>query len=254
MSNLRILSANVMKSSEVCQSLLNDEKLKDFSFLLLSEPWANIRANSPHSAPQYHTHWQPFFPSALNLENIRNTIAFRSMIWASKDLHCKQIAIPHPDITGLTSQICNRFFLIISMYIPCSSGQTKIDQQNLITQMPHIHQAFETEKSQNPKMKLILTGNFNCWDSYWGGDAIGSHFWQGKGAKLIEFMSNLGLVQLLQRGTQTCYSFLGTSFIIDLVFTSEQLARDVLECKLHNTHYGSNHEAIELQFDLQWLR
>ncbi len=114
MSNLRILSANVIESSEVFHSLLNDEKLKHFSFLLLSEPLANIRASSPPSAPEYHTHWQPFFPSVLNLKNIRNTTAFRSMIWASKDLYCKQITIPHPDITGLPSQICNRFFLIIS--------------------------------------------------------------------------------------------------------------------------------------------
>ena len=166
MSNLRILSANVMKSSEVCHSLLNDEKLKDFSFLLLSEPWANIRASSPHSAPQYHTHWQLFFPSVLNLKNICNTTAFRAMIWASKDLHCKQIAILHPDITGLTSQICNRFFLIISMYVPCSSGRTEIDQQNLVTRLHHIYQAFETEKSQNPETELILTGDFNRWDFY----------------------------------------------------------------------------------------
>ncbi len=80
MSNLRILSANVMKSSEVYYSLLNDEKLRNFLFLLIFKPWANIRVGSPHSAPFYHTHWQPFFPSILNLENTRNTTAFRSMI------------------------------------------------------------------------------------------------------------------------------------------------------------------------------
>ncbi len=167
------------------------------------------------------------------------------MIWASKDLHCKPIAIPHPDITGLTSQIRNRFFLIISMYVPCSSGRTKIDQQNLVTRLHHIHQAFATEKSLNPETKLILTGDFNRWDLHCGGVAIGYHSLQGKSAKLFEFMSNLSLVQLLQRGTQTYHSPSGTSSTIDLVFTSEQLARDVLECKLHNTHCGFDHEAIE---------
>ncbi len=141
------------------------------------------------------------------------------MIWASKNLYCKQIAIPHPDITGLTSQICNRFFLIISMYVPCSSGRTEIDQQNLVTRLQHIHQAFEMEKSQNPETELILTGDFNRWDSYGGGDAIGSHSRQGESAKLIEFMSDLSLVQLLQRSTQTYHSPSGTSSTIDLVFT-----------------------------------
>ena len=91
----------------------------------------------------------------------------------------------------------------------------------------------------------------NRWDSYWGGDAIGSHSQQGESAKLIEFISDLSLVQLLQRGTQTYHSPSGTSSTIDPVFTSERLAIDVLECKLHNTHHGSDHEAIESQFDLQ---
>ena len=96
-----------------------------------------------------------------------------------------------------------------------------------------------------------MTGDFNHWDSYWGGDAIGSHSRQGESAKLIKFMSDLSLVQLLQRGTQTYHSPSGTSSTIDLVFTLERLARDVLECKLHNTHYGSDHKVIESQFDLQ---
>ena len=64
-------------------------------------------------------------------------------------------------------------------------------------------------------------------------------------------MSDLNLVQLFQLGTQTYDSPPGTSSTIDLVFTSERLTRDVLECKLHNTHHGSDHEAIESQFDLQ---
>ena len=137
------------------------------------------------------------------------------------------------------------------MYMPSSSGRTEIHQQNLVTPLNHIHQAFETEKSQNPETELILTGEFNRWNSFWGGNAIGSHSRQGKGAKLIEFMSDLSLVQLLQRGTQTYHSSSGTSSTIDLVFILERLSRDVLECKLHNTHYGSDHEAIESQFDLQ---
>ena len=127
MSNLGILSANVIKSSEVCHSLLNDEKLRDFSFLLLSEPWANIRVGLPHSAPLCHTHWQTFFSSILNLENTRNTTAFRSMIWASKVLRCKQIAIPHSDITGLIVQLGKRIFLLISVYVPFSSGRIETD-------------------------------------------------------------------------------------------------------------------------------
>ncbi len=83
------------------------------------------------------------------------------------------------------------------------------------------------------------------------GDAIESHSWQGKGAKLIEFMPDLSLVQLLQRDTQTYHSHLRFSSTINLVFISERLARCLLECNLHTTHYGSDYEAIESQFDLK---
>ena len=179
-----------------------------------------------------------------------NTTTFRSMIGASKGHHCKQIAIPHSDITGLTVQIGKRRFLIISVYIPCSSGRVEIDQQNLATRLRYIYQALEGAKSQHPETALVLTGDFNRWDFHWGGDFIGAHSRQGEGAGLIDFMSDLGLIQLLQRGTQTYHSPLGTSSTIDLVFTSKRLARSLLECKLYNTHHGSDHEAIETHFDL----
>ena len=139
MSSLRILSANVMKSSEVYHSFLNDEKLRDFLFLQLSKPWANIRVVSLHSAPIYHTHWQFFFPSILNLQNTSNTTAFCSIIWASKILRCRQIVVQHSDITGLTVQLDNRFFLINLMYVPWSSGRIKTDQRNLVTRLHYIH-------------------------------------------------------------------------------------------------------------------
>ena len=232
-------------------SVLKYEKLRDFSFLLLSKPLANIKVGSPHSTLIYHTHWQSFFSSILNLENTRNTSAFHLMIWASKVLRCRQIVITHSDITGLTVQLGNRFFLIISVYIPWSSGRIETDQRNLVTRLHYIYQGLEIEKSQNPDTELILTGNFNRWDFYLRGDAIESHFWHGEAAKLIAFMSDLSLVQLLQHDTQTYHLHLGFSSTIDLVFTLERLVRCVLECKLHITQYSSDHKAIESQFDLK---
>ena len=107
------------------------------------------------------------------------------------------------------------------------------------------------EKSQNLETELILTGDFNCWDSYLGNGVIRSHSRQGKCVKWIEFMSDSSLVQLLQRGTQTYHSSLGSSSTVDLVFTSEWLARCVLECKFHNTYHSCDHEAIQSQFDLK---
>lgn len=168
-----------------------------------------------------------FFPAVFNFETVPNTIAFRSMIWASKKIHCKQIAIPHPDITGLTVQLCGRSFLNISIYVPYSSGRTEVDEQNLAIRLHHVYQAFERERSQNPEIEIIVAGDFNRWNSHWGGDAIRAHPRQGEGVKLIDFMMDTSLVQLLQCGTQTYHSPSGTSSTIDLVFTSERLARNI---------------------------
>ena len=94
-----------------------------------------------------------------------------------------------------------------------------------------------------------MTGDFNRWDSYWRRNSIRAHSQQGESAGLIDFLSDLGLIQLLQRGTQTYHSPLGNSSTIDLIFISKRLARSLLKCKLYNTHHGSDHEAIKTLFD-----
>ena len=68
------------------------------------------------------------------------------MIWASKDHYCKQIAIQHSDILGLTVEIGKQHFFIISVYIPCNSGRVEIDQQNLTIRLRYIYQALEDAK------------------------------------------------------------------------------------------------------------
>lgn len=104
--------------------------------------------------------------------------------------------------------------------------------------------------SQNPDTEFILAGDFNRWDSHWGGDHLISHARQREGEKLIEFMADFNLVQLLRRGTPTYHSPSGAFSTIDLVFTSDRLAQTRLECKLHKTHHGSDHEAIETELDI----
>ena len=86
MSNLKILSINIMKSSEIYHSLLNNQKLKNFSFLLFFKPQDNVKVGSPHFVLHYHMHWQFFFPSTFNIENTYNINAFYSIIWVNKIL------------------------------------------------------------------------------------------------------------------------------------------------------------------------
>jgi hypothetical protein len=40
---------------------------------------------------------------------------------------------------------------------------------------------------------------------------------------------------------------------IDLMLASQELASDVLKCKIHDTEHGSDHRAIETSFDVDVL-
>lgn len=46
-------------------------------------------------------------------------------------------------------------------------------------------------------------GDFNRWDSLWGGNSRASHARQGEGQLLIDLMTDLDLHLLLPRGTMT---------------------------------------------------
>lgn len=80
MSNLRILSANIMKSTKIYYSFLSNEKCRDFLFLLLSKSWANVRVKSLYSALHHYIYWQQFFLSTFNLKNTYNISAFYLII------------------------------------------------------------------------------------------------------------------------------------------------------------------------------
>lgn len=63
-NDLSIVQANVNKSQNVSNSLLNDPKLEKCAFLLLTEPWSHT-AEEAYSVLLYHSHRQPFFPSQV---------------------------------------------------------------------------------------------------------------------------------------------------------------------------------------------
>lgn len=63
----------------------------------------------------------------------------------------------------------------------------------------------------------------------------------------MDFMTELGLQNFLPRGTIT-YSARNMSSTIDLVFTTMQLAEDMILCKVYECNHGSDHKAIHTKF------
>lgn len=87
------------------------------------------------------------------------------MIWVNKAQKSKQVPINHSDITAVVSQVQERMLLVVSVYIPCSSGNKDEDQENLQYRLNLNYNMYQREKSQYFDLEIILTGDINRWDT-----------------------------------------------------------------------------------------
>ncbi|EAQ86297.1 hypothetical protein CHGG_07550 [Chaetomium globosum CBS 148.51] len=95
---LKILQLNVRKRREVQQSLLNDEGLKDFAVLAISEPYARLIEGSVTTVPMSHHNWTKLIPTTRR----ETTWPIRSMLWVRSDIEVEQIPVPSADLTVST--------------------------------------------------------------------------------------------------------------------------------------------------------
>jgi hypothetical protein len=81
-----------------------------------------------------------------------------------------------------------------------------------------------------------------------GGDDI-SLTRQGEADQTINLMNEFELMSLLPRGTKT-WSSGDFETTVDLVLASADLASSTVKCMIHGTEHGSDHRAIETDFDV----
>ena len=244
------MQLNANKLSNVLQSLLNDTKLVDYRFLLLTEPWAHVNdSEEPFSTLRFHSHMHPFFLSKIRQKKSQNSGCFQSMIWANKVFQCQQVTIPHADITAVVSgfEKEKRSMMLILVYIPCITNQREKNLRQLTTRLEMIEKAYRQERSLDERLELIVTGDFNRWDLLWGGNQVATRERQGEAEPLIDFMAELSLQSLLPRGTIT-YSTKNVGSTIDLIFTTTQLREDMSFCKIYECNHGLDHKTIYTRF------
>lgn len=112
----------------------------------------------------------PLFPSKLCTNTHYNNGHFCTIIWYNKSLsQIRLIPIAYSDICTIITRIASRFIFLASVYVPCSSGALEKDNQHLESRVYRIRTAYQQEKDQCPELELILTGDFNRWDTLWGG-------------------------------------------------------------------------------------
>lgn len=77
------------------QSLLNDEGLKDYAVLAISEPYARMIDESVVTVPMGHRNWTKLIPTTK-----REALwPIRSMLWVRSDIEVEQIPVLLADLT-----------------------------------------------------------------------------------------------------------------------------------------------------------
>ncbi len=236
---LEILQLNVHKRAEVQQSLLNDEGLKDYAVLAISEPYARLMDGSVVTSPMGHRNWTKLIPTAKR----ETTWPIRSMLWVRSDMEVEQIPVPSADLTAAQIRLPDRAVLVVSVYVEGSSDDAL---EAAMRELDRLIRRFRS--GTGTRTDIILAGDFNRHDQLWGGDNV-SPLRQGEGDLIVNLMDEHSLCSLLPRGTKTWRSGAAES-TIDLVLASAELADQLLRCRIHPCDHGSDHRAIETAFDI----
>ncbi|KJZ68744.1 hypothetical protein HIM_11864 [Hirsutella minnesotensis 3608] len=236
---LSILQLNVQKREPVQQSLMNDEDLKDYGVLAVSEPYARMIDGKVVTSPLVHKNWTRIVPT----HTTNALYPIRSMLWVRDDIEMEQIPVPSADLAAAVLQLPERDVVVVSVYVKGKS----IEALKTTTGLLHgLIQRFR--QSSGARADVVLAGDFNRHDLLWGGDEVSIQR-QGEAAPIIELMNEHGLQSLLPRGTKT-WQCNDQESTIDLVLATSELADEMVACTTHPTDHGSDHRAIQTRFDV----
>ncbi|KDN61464.1 hypothetical protein CSUB01_11710 [Colletotrichum sublineola] len=224
----------------VHESLMNDEQLQDFTVIAVQEPWVWKREGNVLTVPMRHNRWTRMLPMAWREEG---RWGIRSMLWINKEVEAEQVPIPSPDMTGAILRLPDRRVLVVSVYVPAQEPEMLRQACSLLRQA-----ISGARRGTGEVVDVVLTGDFNRHDQLWGGDDVSTNR-QGEADPIIELMSDFSLSSLLPRGTKTWHKN-DAATTIDLSIASEELARMMIRCAVHETDHGSDHRAIETAFEI----
>ncbi|ODA77568.1 hypothetical protein RJ55_07197 [Drechmeria coniospora] len=222
------------------KSLMNDEDLKDFAALAISEPHARNIDGKVLTSPTGHHNWTKMIPTC-----VRDGLwPIRSILWIRSDLEAEQVPVPSADLTAAVLRLEGREVLVVSVYV---QGKNEEALTNAMELLRDVIDRFRNGTGR--RTGVVLAGDFNHQDLLWGGDEV-SVSRQGEGQPIIDLMDDFGLSSILPRRTKT-WQRSDEESTIDLVLASAELADELTSCVIHPTEPGTDHRAIQTTFDIQ---
>ncbi|XP_044715988.1 endonuclease-reverse transcriptase domain-containing protein [Hirsutella rhossiliensis] len=219
LESLRILQLNAHKSDVVQQSLMNDEDLKDFAALAISEPHARNIDGKVVTSPTGHHNWTKMIPTC-----VRDGLwPIRSMLWIRSDLEAEQVPVPSADLTAAVLRLEGREVMVVSVYVQGKNDEALTNAMELLRDVID-----RFRNGTGRRTDVVLAGDFNRHDLLWGGDEVSASR-QGEGQPIIDLMDDFGLSSLLPRGTKT-WQRSDEESTIDLVLASAELADELTSC------------------------
>ncbi|KAK0368981.1 hypothetical protein CLIM01_13661 [Colletotrichum limetticola] len=222
------------------QQCYNCQQITRHKAYYVQDPWARRTEGKILTVPMGHSRWTRMVPTAWREEG---RWGIRSLLWVNNEVEAEQVPIASPDITAAVVRLTDRRLLVASVYVPVQNPQMLRQASDLL------RQAIENVRGgTGERVDVALVGDFNCHDYLWGGDGV-SEGRQGEADPIVDLMSEYSLRSLLPRGTKT-WEKNEAATTIDLSLASEELARTVVRCALHETDHGSDHRTIETTFDM----
>lgn len=136
------------------------------------------------------------------------------------------------DLTAVLLRLPDRSVLLASVYVEGANAAALFETLRLLDDAIRRAQC-----NGGPRLDVVAAGDFNRHNQLWAEDAV-MPTGQGEVDPIIDFMNRWKLESLLPRGTKTWQNTVHAT-TIDLVLVSQELALDMLECKIHDTEHGS---------------
>jgi hypothetical protein len=196
-----------------------------------------------------HSYWSVAKPTSP-AEESAVIHSFRSLIFVHKGVQFRQVHVSSSDITAGVLHTQTQRILAVSVYVPRDpSTSHEENAAQLSSRLELITQTSEEVKRKyGVGTQLLLAGDFNRHDQFWGGDGVITSQYHGEGTPILEWMGQLGLQSLLPRGTKT-FQVGSHETTIDLMLASDSLAAQMLRCDIHEVEHGSDHRAIASIFN-----